>query len=208
MLPATRADSSPPFIVGLQVRPYNWQMRQARKAMGLTQVQLATLADTDVGTIQELETLKKSHLVQWGTCDRVADILDQPADALFPTWIRPKLISGLASGDLPVRLTEDMATDDGALFQNTLRAEMVEVLTTALESLPEREQRVLRYRFGLGDGKSCTLKEVGCQLGISRERAGVLEAQGLRRLRHPSRAEALRPYLELVGLGDRDRQEP
>lgn len=73
-----------------------------------------------------------------------------------------------------------------------LREQMEEILT----SLSPREGRVLQLRFGLKDGKSHTLEEVGKKFGVTRERIRQIEAKALRKLRHPSRSRKLRDYLE------------
>ena len=63
-----------------------------------------------------------------------------------------------------------------------------------LETLTEREQRVLILRFGLKDGRSRTLEEVGKEFNVTRERIRQIEAKALRKLRHPSRARMLKGY--------------
>lgn len=71
-----------------------------------------------------------------------------------------------------------------------------EQLLEALESLSEREQRVLSLRFGLYDGRPRTLEEVGREFNVTRERIRQIEAKALRKLRHPSRSKKLKDYLE------------
>lgn len=73
-----------------------------------------------------------------------------------------------------------------------LREQLEEVLST----LTEREQKVIRLRFGLDDGRARTLEEVGQQFGVTRERIRQIEAKTLRKLRHPSRSKKLKDYLE------------
>ena len=73
-----------------------------------------------------------------------------------------------------------------------LKDEISEVLLT----LTEREEKVIRLRFGLEDGKSRTLEEVGQMFGVTRERIRQIEAKALRKLRHPSRSRKLKDYLE------------
>ena len=68
----------------------------------------------------------------------------------------------------------------------------MEVLTT----LTEREQKVLRLRFGLDDGRPRTLEEVGREFKVTRERIRQIEAKALRKLRHPSRSKKLKDYLD------------
>ena len=72
-----------------------------------------------------------------------------------------------------------------------------EQLSEALETLTEREQKVLRLRFGLDDGRPRTLEEVGREFNVTRERIRQIEAKALRKLRHPSRSRKLKDYLDL-----------
>lgn len=80
---------------------------------------------------------------------------------------------------------------DAAAF-TLLREQLVEVLGT----LTEREQKVLRLRFGLDDGRARTLEEVGKEFSVTRERIRQIEAKALRKLRHPSRSRKLKDYLD------------
>lgn len=80
---------------------------------------------------------------------------------------------------------------DAAAF-TLLREQLIEVLG----SLTDREQKVLRLRFGLDDGKARTLEEVGKEFNVTRERIRQIEAKALRKLRHPSRSRKLKDYLE------------
>ena len=81
---------------------------------------------------------------------------------------------------------EDFATNE------MLKDEIADVLLT----LTEREEKVIRLRFGLEDGKSRTLEEVGQMFGVTRERIRQIEAKALRKLRHPSRSRKLKDYME------------
>ena len=71
-----------------------------------------------------------------------------------------------------------------------------EQLSNVLHELSEREQKVIALRFGLGDGQPRTLEEVGKEFGVTRERIRQIEAKTLAKLRHPSRSQKLRDYLE------------
>ncbi|OPY57748.1 MAG: RNA polymerase sigma factor SigA [Pelotomaculum sp. PtaU1.Bin035] len=71
-----------------------------------------------------------------------------------------------------------------------------EQLNEVLKTLTDREQRVLRLRFGLDDGRARTLEEVGQKFGVTRERIRQIEAKTLRKLRHPSRSKKLKDYLD------------
>ena len=74
----------------------------------------------------------------------------------------------------------------------SLREQLEEVLGT----LTEREQKVLKLRFGLEDGRARTLEEVGKEFNVTRERIRQIEAKALRKLRHPSRSRKLKDYLD------------
>ena len=80
---------------------------------------------------------------------------------------------------------------DAASYQ-LLKEHIDDVLST----LNPRERRVLQLRFGLDDGRSRTLEEVGREFGVTRERIRQIEAKALRKLRHPSRSRKLKDYLE------------
>jgi len=71
-----------------------------------------------------------------------------------------------------------------------------EQIDDVLSTLTPREQRVLQLRFGLEDGRSRTLEEVGREFNVTRERIRQIEAKALRKLRHPSRSRRLKDYLE------------
>ncbi len=69
-------------------------------------------------------------------------------------------------------------------------------MESVLEGLTLRERRVLQLRFGLEDGRTRTLEEVGREFNVTRERIRQIEAKALRKLRHPSRSRKLKDYLE------------
>ena len=87
---------------------------------------------------------------------------------------------------------EDVPAPAEAAAFSMLKEQLVEVLDT----LTEREQRVLKLRFGLEDGRARTLEEVGKTFDVTRERIRQIEAKALRKLRHPSRSKKLKDYLE------------
>ncbi|MBR5257827.1 MAG: sigma-70 family RNA polymerase sigma factor, partial [Clostridia bacterium] len=87
---------------------------------------------------------------------------------------------------------EDVPSPADAAAFSMLKEQLDEVLST----LTDREQEVLRLRFGLDDGRQRTLEEVGQMFKVTRERIRQIEAKALRKLRHPNRSKRLRDYLE------------
>lgn len=87
---------------------------------------------------------------------------------------------------------EDEKSVEDIVMMGNLRESLEDVLST----LKDREQKVLRLRFGIDDGRARTLEEVGKEFNVTRERIRQIEAKALRKLRHPSRSRKLRSYLE------------
>lgn len=87
---------------------------------------------------------------------------------------------------------EQQPTPAQSAYHNLLQEKIEDILST----LTEREAKILRLRFGLQNGRSYTLEEVGQKFGLTRERIRQIEGQALRRLRHPRRSRQLRDYLE------------
>ena len=87
---------------------------------------------------------------------------------------------------------DDIPAPAEAAAFTLLKEQLMEVLDT----LTEREEKVLRLRFGLDDGRARTLEEVGKEFNVTRERIRQIEAKALRKLRHPSRSKKLKDYLE------------
>ncbi|MEJ2758333.1 MAG: sigma-70 family RNA polymerase sigma factor [Anaerolineales bacterium] len=131
--------------------------------------------------------------------EELAEFLDQPADKvqwmLQVSWL-PLSLESPVGDDEDAELgmfveDEHTPTPSSATAQKLLSEKMEEVLAT----LSPREARILRLRFGLENGKTYTLEEVGEKFGLTRERIRQIEGKALRRLRHPMRARQLREYL-------------
>ena len=102
----------------------------------------------------------------------------------------------LGGDDGDLRLV-DLIEDEDAVqpLDAAVRSAQKEAVSRALGSLPPREERILRMRFGLGTGTCCTLDEVAERFSLSRERIRQIEARALERLKHPSPARVLRAFL-------------
>ena len=142
----------------------------------------------------------KQSLERDPSIEELADALDEapekvqymmkvarrPLSLEMPTTKEGDAVLGDFVEDLETPLPDDTAT------KHLLKEHLEEVM----EALPSREVRILRLRYGVPDGKSHTLQEVGEKVGVSRERVRQIEAQALRRLRQPRIQRILRDYLE------------
>lgn len=113
-----------------------------------------------------------------------------------------KISQNPASLEAPVGDEEDSRLGDfihdssaPTLFDSASRELLKEQVNQVLSTLTEREKKVLELRFGLDDGRSRTLEEVGKEFKVTRERIRQIEAKALRKLRHPSRGNKLKDYL-------------
>ena len=156
-----------------------------------------------VETINRLVRTSRQLLQELGrepTTEEVAARADLPVERVSEIM---KMAQEPVSLETPIGEEEDshlgdfiqddyvMVPQDAAAF-TLLHEQLMEVLLT----LTEREQKVLRLRFGLDDGRPRTLEEVGRQFNVTRERIRQIEAKALRKLRHPSRSKKLKDYLD------------
>ena len=112
------------------------------------------------------------------------------------SWLPLSLESPINDDDEEAELgqfVEDEVTPTP--IQSAYAKMLTEKISEVLETLPPREARILRLRFGLENGRNYTLEEVGQKFGLTRERIHQIESKALRRLRHPRRARQLREYL-------------
>jgi len=132
---------------------------------------------------------------------------DEVAERLGWTVARVKSVKNVARE--PISLETPIGEEEDSLLgdfiedkdienpsQQTAFTLLQEQLKEVLATLPEREQEVLKMRFGLEDGYSLTLEEVGLYFNVTRERIRQIEAKALRRLRHPKRSRRLKDYLD------------
>lgn len=109
----------------------------------------------------------------------------------------PKSLSTPIGDDNETTLEQFIADSDQPSLYDTVSKEFLrDYLNEVLETLSDREKRVLIMRFGLDDGKSKTLEDVGKEFNVTRERIRQIEAKAIRKLRHPTRARKLRDFVE------------
>ena len=180
-----------------------WWIRQAITRAIADQARTIRIPVHMVETINKLIRVSRQLLQELGrepTPEEIAAELDMPVERVREIL---KISQEPVSLETPIGEEEDshlgdFIQDDNvpvpaeAAAQTLLKEQLDEVLDT----LTEREQKVLRLRFGMNDGRARTLEEVGKEFDVTRERIRQIEAKALRKLRHPSRSRKLRDYLD------------
>lgn len=136
------------------------------------------------------------------TAEGILEILEDWTEADLKEYQRLKIQSTSESMDKTIRggdenwTYQDILPDSGPTPDEVAAASALKLeLSRQIDTLTVRESKILRLRYGLEDGKSYTLQDVGERFGITRERVRQLEAQAMRKLRHPRRARHLREFL-------------
>ena len=180
-----------------------WWIRQAITRAIADQARTIRIPVHMVETINKLIRVSRQLLQELGrepTPAEIAEEMDMPVDRVREIL---KISQEPVSLETPIGEEEDSHLGDFIQDDNVpvpadaaaftlLKEQLVEVLST----LTDREQKVLRLRFGLDDGRARTLEEVGKEFNVTRERIRQIEAKALRKLRHPSRSRKLKDYLD------------
>ena len=180
-----------------------WWIRQAITRAIADQARTIRIPVHMVETINKLIRISRQLLQELGrepTAEELAVEMQMPEEKVREIM---KIAQEPVSLETPIGEEEDShlgdfipdddipAPAEAAAF-TLLKEQLIEVLDT----LTEREEKVLRLRFGLDDGRARTLEEVGKEFNVTRERIRQIEAKALRKLRHPSRSKKLKDYLE------------
>ena len=180
-----------------------WWIRQAITRAIADQARTIRIPVHMVETINKLIRVSRQLLQELGrepTPEEIAEEMNMPVERVREIL---KISQEPVSLETPIGEEEDSHLGDFIQDDNVpvpadaaaftlLKEQLVEVLGT----LTEREQKVLRLRFGLDDGRARTLEEVGKEFNVTRERIRQIEAKALRKLRHPSRSRKLKDYLD------------
>ena len=180
-----------------------WWIRQAITRAIADQARTIRIPVHMVETINKLVRISRQLLQELGrepTPEEIAERMDIPVERVREII---KISQEPVSLETPIGEEEDSHLGDFIQDDNVpvpadaaaftlLKEQLSEVLGT----LTEREQKVLRLRFGLDDGRARTLEEVGKEFSVTRERIRQIEAKALRKLRHPSRSRKLKDYLD------------
>ena len=180
-----------------------WWIRQAITRAIADQARTIRIPVHMVETINKLIRVSRQLLQELGreaTAEEIAEEMNLPVERVREIL---KISQEPVSLETPIGEEEDSHLGDFIQDDNVpvpadaaaftlLKEQLVEVLGT----LTDREQKVLRLRFGLDDGRARTLEEVGKEFNVTRERIRQIEAKALRKLRHPSRSRKLKDYLD------------
>ncbi|WP_270913569.1 RNA polymerase sigma factor RpoD [Allofournierella sp. CML151] len=180
-----------------------WWIRQAITRAIADQARTIRIPVHMVETINKVKKVSSQLLHQNGhepTADEISEALDMPVEKVREIM---RVAQEPVSLETPIGEEEDSHLGDfipdedapvpAEAASHTL---LKEQLSTVLGSLTPREEKVLRLRFGLEDGRPRTLEEVGHEFEVTRERIRQIEAKALRKLRHPSRSKKLRDFLD------------
>lgn len=192
------------FRKGFKFSTYaTWWIRQAITRAIADQARTIRIPVHMVETINKLIRVSRQLLQELGrepTPEEIAKEMDLPVERVREIM---KIAQEPVSLETPIGEEEDSHLGDFIEDQDApAPAEeasflmLKEQLEDVLDTLTPREEKVLRLRFGLDDGRSRTLEEVGQVFGVTRERIRQIEAKALRKLRHPSRSKKLKDFLE------------
>ena len=180
-----------------------WWIRQAITRAIADQARTIRIPVHMVETINKVKKVSSQLLHQNGhepSADDIAAELDMPVDKVREIM---RVAQEPVSLETPIGEEEDshlgdfIPDDDAPAPQDAASHTLLkEQLSDVLSTLTSREEKVLRLRFGLEDGRSRTLEEVGKEFNVTRERIRQIEAKALRKLRHPSRSKKLKDFLD------------
>ena len=180
-----------------------WWIRQAITRAIADQARTIRIPVHMVETINKLVREQRNLLQELGqdpTPEQIAERMDMTPDKVREIL---KIAQEPVSLETPIGEEDDSHLGDfieDEVIENpvdyTTRVVLREQLDEVLDTLTDREENVLRLRFGLDDGKMRTLEDVGKVFNVTRERIRQIEAKALRKLRHPSRSKQLRDFIE------------
>ena len=180
-----------------------WWIRQAITRAIADQARTIRIPVHMVETINKLIRVQRQLLQELGRDpfpEEISKVMELPVEKVREIQ---KIAQEPVSLETPIGEEEDshlgdFIPDDDALAPAEAAAftMLKEQLISVLDTLTPREEKVLRLRFGLDDGRARTLEEVGKEFNVTRERIRQIEAKALRKLRHPSRSKKLKDYLD------------
>ena len=192
------------YTKGFKFSTYaTWWIRQAITRAIADQARTIRIPVHMVETINKVKKVSSQLLHTSGhepTAEEISDELDMPVDKVREIM---RVAQEPVSLETPIGEEEDshlgdfIPDDDAPAPADAASHTLLrETLGDVLDSLTPREEKVLRLRFGLEDGRSRTLEEVGKEFNVTRERIRQIEAKALRKLRHPSRSKKLKDFLD------------
>lgn len=193
------------YTKGFKFSTYaTWWIRQAITRAIADQARTIRIPVHMVETINKLTRIQRQLIQELGR-EPSAEEIAEKMDGMTPEKVREIQKISLEPVSLETPIGEeddshlgDFIEDEGAMSPEAFTSSSLlrEQLEDVLDTLTDREENVLRLRFGLDDGNIRTLEQVGKVFGVTRERIRQIEAKALRKLRHPSRSKQLKDFLE------------
>lgn len=193
------------YTKGFKFSTYaTWWIRQAITRAIADQARTIRIPVHMVETINKLTRIQRQLVQELGR-EPTAEEIAEKMDGMTPAKVREIQKISLEPVSLETPIGEeddshlgDFIEDEGAMSPDDYASNelLKDELNEVLLELTDREEKVLRLRFGLDDGRTRTLEEVGKEFNVTRERIRQIEAKALRKLKHPSRSKRLKDFLD------------
>ncbi len=180
-----------------------WWIRQAITRALADQARTIRLPVHMVETINRLTHISKQIVQQQGREPQIEELAKKMKMTVEKVRSILKVCKEPISLETPIGSDDDSHLEDfiedkssPAALENVIKKELKQQIRSVLSSLTQKEAEIIKRRFGIGDGVSHTLEEIGKQFKVTRERIRQLEGKALRKLRHPAKSQTLKLFLE------------
>ena len=194
-------------LVSLHLIPSNYPLKTARLNAGLSRQDIAAKIHVTAATYGAWETLVR--IPPENRQEQIAVLLNLPIDYLFPVEITDAVKAGVFRKRTKILTTpevisltdarlEKLSYDEEKLLGEGIDNDLLKIaISKVLRTMKDdKEIKVITLRFGLEDGRSRTLEEVGAVFGVTGARIRQIEMDAIRKLRHPTRLKYLKPFFE------------
>lgn len=187
------------FALGIKTMIYNEEMRSRRKAKGLTQAMLAKVVGLTTSNITDMETFK--WYPAYEKLEDVADFLGSTVEVIFPDWIREQKIER-STAERSIYVDQMSLNSHSEAMMIEAPADLTEAANKSVlkdqvskflpKYLTPREIKIIDMRFGLQNGVTHTLEQVGQEFGMTRDRIRQIEAKALKKLHRTAEFKSMK----------------